>query len=89
MPIREVICRSHGSLTGTTNTVTLIGTGTEPDDPGRDGCATADHHEKGYRKVGDCELVACTDVVRGNGERDLSFKEQYISSIRSDNKCTT
>jgi len=49
-------------------TVAVIGTGTEPDDPGRDGYAMAYHHAAAYEKVDDAELVACADIVRENAE---------------------
>lgn len=51
-----------------TYTVAVIGTGTEPDDPGRDGYAMAYHHAAAYEKVDDCRLVACADIVRENAE---------------------
>jgi len=49
-------------------TVAVIGTGTEPDDPGRDGYAMAYHHAAAYEKVDDAELVTCADIVRENAE---------------------
>jgi len=51
-----------------TYTVAVIGTGTEPDDPGRDGYAMAYHHAAAYEKVDGATLVACADIVRENAE---------------------
>ena len=51
-----------------TYTVAVIGTGTEPDDPGRDGYAMAYHHAAAYEKVDEAMLVACADIVRENAE---------------------
>ncbi|ESP87080.1 Gfo/Idh/MocA family protein [Candidatus Halobonum tyrrellensis] len=57
-----------------TYTVAIVGTGTEPDDPGRDGYAMAYHHAAGYEKLDDCELVACADIVRENAE---AFADEF------------
>lgn len=57
-----------------TYTVAVIGTGTEPDDPGRDGYAMAYHHAAGYEKEEDCRLVACADIVRENAE---AFADEF------------
>lgn len=46
--------------------VAVIGTGTEPENPGRDGYAMAYHHATGYEKLDNCDLVACADIVRAN-----------------------
>lgn len=46
--------------------VAVIGTGTEPENPGRDGYAMAYHHATGYETLDDCDLVACADIVRAN-----------------------
>lgn len=46
----------------------VIGTGAEPENPGRDGYAMAYHHAAGYERTADCELVACADIVRENAE---------------------
>jgi len=57
-----------------TYTVAVIGTGAEPDDPGRDGYAMAYHHATAYQKVDACELVACADIVRENAE---AFADEF------------
>ncbi|WP_207592451.1 Gfo/Idh/MocA family oxidoreductase [Halomontanus rarus] len=54
--------------------VAVIGTGTEPDNPGRDGYAMAYHHAAGYEKVDECDLVACADIVRENAE---AFADEF------------
>ncbi|GAB3672877.1 Gfo/Idh/MocA family protein [Halopiger thermotolerans] len=54
--------------------VAVIGTGTEPDDPGRDGYAMAYHHAEGYEKHDRCELVACADIVPENA---AAFAAEY------------
>jgi predicted dehydrogenase len=56
-----------------TYTVGIVGTG-QPGDPGRDGFAMAYEHAAGYRKLEDCELVACADIVPENGAR---FAEEF------------
>lgn len=48
--------------------VAVIGTGTEPENPGRDGYAMAYHHATGYEQLDDCDLIACADIVRENAE---------------------
>jgi UDP-N-acetylglucosamine 3-dehydrogenase len=55
-------------------TVAVIGTGTEPDNPGRDGYAMAYHHAAGYEKHDDCDLVACADIIRENAE---AFADEF------------
>ncbi|WP_248906780.1 Gfo/Idh/MocA family protein [Halocatena marina] len=47
-------------------TVAVIGTGTEPENPGRDGYAMAYHHATGYEKQDECNLIACADIVPEN-----------------------
>jgi len=54
--------------------VAVIGTGAEPDDPGRDGYAMAYHHAAGYENHDDCDLVACADIVRENAE---AFADEF------------
>jgi len=54
--------------------VAVIGTGTEPDDPGRDGYAMAYHHATGYEKVDECDLVACADIVEENAR---AFADEF------------
>lgn len=48
--------------------VAVIGTGENPDDPGRDGFAMAYRHAPGYQRLDTCDLVACADIVRENAE---------------------
>ena len=55
-------------------TAAVIGTGPEPDDPGRDGYAMAYHHATGYEKLENCDLVACADLVRENA---AAFAEEF------------
>jgi len=57
-----------------TYSVAVIGTGTEPDDPGRDGYAMAYHHATGYEKVDECDIVACADVVPENAR---AFADEF------------
>lgn len=57
-----------------TYTVAVIGTGTEPDDPGRDGYAMAYHHAAGYENQSACDLVACADIVPENAE---AFADEF------------
>jgi len=57
-----------------TYSVAVIGTGAEPDDPGRDGYAMAYHHAAGYEKVDDCDLVACADIVTENAR---AFADEF------------
>jgi predicted dehydrogenase len=52
----------------------VIGTGENPDDPDRDGFAMAYRHADGYRRLADCEIDACADIVPENAER---FAETY------------
>jgi predicted dehydrogenase len=44
----------------------FVGTGADPDDPDTDGYAMAYRHAAGYERLGDCELVACADIVPEN-----------------------
>jgi predicted dehydrogenase len=46
--------------------IAFVGTGADPDDPGRDGFAKAYRHANAYLKRDDCELVACADLVPEN-----------------------
>jgi predicted dehydrogenase len=54
--------------------VAVIGTGEEPDDPGRDGYAMAYHHAEGYERHDACDLVACADIVPENA---AAFAAEY------------
>jgi predicted dehydrogenase len=49
--------------------VGFIGTGKDPEKPGRTGYAMAYRHAAGYRALGErCNMVACADIVRENAE---------------------
>lgn len=48
--------------------IAFVGTGPDPDDPGRDGYAMAYRHANAYLKRDDCELIACADLVTENAE---------------------
>ena len=52
----------------------IVGTGPAPDDPGRDGFAMAYRHARGYRRLEECELVACADIVP---EHAAAFAEHF------------
>lgn len=52
----------------------VIGTGANPDDPGRDGFAMGYRHGAAYRRLDDCQLVACADLVQKHAER---FAEEF------------
>jgi UDP-N-acetylglucosamine 3-dehydrogenase len=72
-----------------TYSVAVVGTGTEPDDPGRDGYAMAYHHATGYEKHEDCDLVACADIVPENAQAfaqefdlDSSVFENYETMLQ-------
>ena len=56
-----------------TYTVAVVGTGPDPHDRDTDGYAMAYRHAAGYRRLNECALVACSDIVRQNaaafGER--------------------
>lgn len=54
---------SHGEMP---LSIGVIGTGADPDDPGQDGYAMAYRHASGYRRLDDCELLACADIVPEN-----------------------
>jgi predicted dehydrogenase len=53
---------------GMSDRIAVIGTGTDPEDPDREGYAMAYRHANAYRKIDDCRLVACADIVRENAE---------------------
>lgn len=46
----------------------FVGTGANVADPDRTGFAMAYRHAAAYRKLDDCDLVACADIVRENAE---------------------
>jgi len=52
--------------------IAVVGTGAAPDDPGQEGFAMAYKHAEGYRRIDDCRLVACADIVRENAEKFAS-----------------
>lgn len=47
----------------------IVGTGPDPDDPGRDGFAMGYRHAAGYRRQEHCRLMACADLVPEHAER--------------------
>ncbi|GAB7021182.1 Gfo/Idh/MocA family protein [Halostagnicola bangensis] len=55
-------------------TIAVIGTGSEPENPGSDGYAMAYRHAEAYESIEDCELVACADLVRANAE---AFADEF------------
>ena len=62
-------------------TVAVIGTGTEPENPGRDGYAMAYHHAAGYEKLDECNLVACADIVHENADAfaaEFGLDSEYV-----------
>lgn len=52
----------------------FIGTGPTPDEPSSDGFAMAYRHADAYRRLDDCALVACADIVPEHAER---FADTY------------
>ena len=52
----------------------FVGTGATPDDPDSDGFAMAYRHARGYRRLADCHLAACADVVPENA---AAFAEEF------------
>jgi len=63
-------------------TAAIIGAGTDPDDPGRDGFGMGYRHGRAYREIDSLELVACADIVIENAER---FAEEFdVESIYED-----
>lgn len=48
--------------------VGIIGTGSRKKKPGPTGFAMAYRHAEGYRRLPNCEIVACADIVRENAE---------------------
>lgn len=48
--------------------VAVVGTGPDPEEKDTDGFAMAYRHAEAYDRLDDCELVACTDIVRKNAE---------------------
>jgi predicted dehydrogenase len=54
--------------------VAFIGTGADPDDPGREGFAMAYRHAASYRDRDDCNLVACADLISENAK---AFTEAF------------
>ena len=60
--------------------VGFIGTGKKKPRPDLNGFFMAYHHAPGYRKLADCELVACADIVRENAEafaREVGVPKVY------------
>jgi predicted dehydrogenase len=54
--------------------VAVIGTGPEPEEAGESGYAMGYRHASAYRRIDDCELIACADIARQNAE---AFAERY------------
>lgn len=52
----------------------VIGTGPNPESGGREGYAQGYRHGDGYRRLNDCRLVACADIVRENAD---AFAEEF------------
>jgi len=48
--------------------VAIVGTGPDPEEQNREGYAMAYRHADGYRRLEQCALVACADIVRENAE---------------------
>jgi hypothetical protein len=62
--------------------VGFIGTGKRRERPGPMGYAMAYQHAEAYRKLPDCELVACADIVEENAR---AFAETFgITRIYTD-----
>lgn len=53
--------------------IAVIGTGDSPDDPDSDGFAMAYRHASGYRRLEDCELVGCADIVPEHAEQFADY----------------
>ena len=51
-----------------TYTVAVVGTGPDPDNKDTDGYAMAYRHAGAYERLDECELTACSDIVRENAE---------------------
>jgi predicted dehydrogenase len=49
-----------------TYTVAVVGTGPDPDDPDTDGFAMAYRHAAAHRRLDECALTACADIVPEN-----------------------
>jgi predicted dehydrogenase len=58
----------------TTYRIAVVGTGADPDDESTDGYAMAYRHARGYRRLSNCELVACADIVRENAD---AFADEF------------
>lgn len=54
--------------------VAVIGTGPEPDDPGREGFAMGYQHGHAFERLDECDLVACADIVEENA---YAFAETF------------
>ena len=67
--------------------IAVVGTGDSPEDPDSDGFAMAYRHAAGYRRLGDCQLVACADIVPENATQfadrwDVQPYEDYEVMLR-------
>lgn len=54
--------------------IAVVGTGANPNKRDRTGYAMAYRHARGYRRLDDCEIVSCADIVLENAER---FAEEF------------
>jgi predicted dehydrogenase len=54
--------------------VAVIGTGPDPEDAGGVGYAMGYRHASAYRRIDDCTLFACVDIVEENA---LAFADRY------------
>jgi predicted dehydrogenase len=52
-----------------TYSVALVGTGADPDDPDTDGFAMAYRHARAYRRLDDCQIASCADIVEENARQ--------------------
>lgn len=55
-------------------TIGIVGTGEDPDNPDMSGFAMAYRHAEAYRRLENCQLVACADVVPENAD---AFADRY------------
>ena len=59
----------------TVHSVAFVGTGPNPEEPvWGESAAMAYRHADGYRRLDDCDLVACADIVREHGE---AFADEF------------
>lgn len=68
-------------------TVAVVGTGPDPDNQDTDGYAMAYRHASAYRRLENCSLTACSDIVRENAEAfasrwDLPADHVFEDTVR-------